>query len=143
MKSYGSFYKPPSAAQGLGILRQGHACVLFKYGGEVVDIVITHRYRNLGEIHGAFLNHTLGFLDPQSGQVGDHGVAGMFFEDPLQLGNADVLAGCQGFQSDSLGIMLRQILLDFHGDLSMVVKLVDGNRAGIEVDAVLVTVNQN
>ena len=117
--------------------------MLLEVRGEIVNIAISHSYGNLGEVEAAFLDHPLGFLDPQSGQVGDHGVAGMFFEDPFQLGDADILAGSQKFQGDLLRILLRKVFLDLHGDLGVVVQLFDGHRTGIKLDAILVAVDQN
>jgi len=117
--------------------------MLFEYGREIVNIVVTHGYSNLRKVHGAFLDHPLGFLDPQSGEIGDDGITGMLLEDPLQLGDADVLTGGKCFQGDFLGIMLSQVFLDLHGDLGMVMQLIDGHSAGIEMNVVLVPVNED
>ena len=64
--------------------------MLFKHRGEIVDVVIAHSHGDLGEVQTALLDHSLGFLDPQRGEIGDHRITGMLFEDPLQLGDADV-----------------------------------------------------
>ena len=129
--------------QGFGILCQGHTGVLFKYGGEVIDVVITHSHCDLGEVQTALLDHPFRLFDSQSCQIGNHRITGVFLENALQLGNADTLTGCQGFQSNPLRIMLCQVFLDLYSNLGMVMKLIDRNCAGIKMNAVFMTINQN
>ena len=117
--------------------------MLLKHRREIVDIVIAHGNGDLRKVHAALLDHPLGFLDPQGGEVSDHGVTGVLLEDALQLGDADVLVGGQSFQSDFFRIMLCQVFLNLYRDLGMVMQLIDRHRTGIKVDAVFVTVDQN
>ena len=85
--------------------------MLFEQGGEVVDVIIAHRQRDLREIHGAFPNEPFGLTDAVVGQIRDDRHAGLGLKYPLELGQTNVLLGSQFLQCNFLTVMLLQILL--------------------------------
>ena len=101
---------PPNRS---GILRRRLAGLFFEHGREIVDIVVTHGFGDLGEVQFSLFDEPLGGTDTQVDEIGDDGFSRLIFKAALKLGDGNIVRLGDLLQ----GQLFRQMLLHIGFDL--------------------------